>query len=694
MARSSAQPQYETLESLIAATATMVRPPERLTVAEAAAKYRYVNNPGSYVGPWDNDFAPYLVEPMEVLTSLDYQGMVFAGPIRSGKSDMYFNWAAYTAECDPADMMVVHMTQASARDWSQGDFRKAIRDTQALRNAVLPGKQNQNTHDIRFKSGMRVLVKWPTITELSGKTIPRHWLMDYDRMPLDVDKEGTPFDLTKNRGVSFRRYAMTAAESSPGYEVEDPRWIAQTPHQAPPTQGILSLYNRGDRRRWYWQCRDCRESFEPDFDLLVYPETEDIQEASEAVVMACPHCGSIITPDMKHEMNMAGRWIKDRMRWNADGSVTGVPISSNIASFWLKGPAAAFASWTNQVASYLRAMEAYEQTGNEKDLQTTVNTDQGKPYLPMSRSDSRLPEDLKARMQDLGDRVVPDGVRFLTAEIDVQQSMFVVQIHGHMPGDDTAVIDRFRVRVSERWSEEDQQHKWVKPGAYPEDWDLLTEQVLLKTYPLSDDSGRRMAIKAALCDSGGQEGVTANAYEWWRRLRDEPEGRQLHRRVRLGKGSDRRSAPRVQISYPDSERKDRKAGARGEVPVLIMNSDVIKDTMDQRLDRTEPGGGMILFPDWLEDWWFMEVVAEHKDPRKGWVNPNRRRNEAWDLLCYSHALCLSPLINIESLNWENPPGWAAEWDDNDLVFDDNSNRPFDPQPKVDYNLSDLANSLA
>ena len=33
------------------------------TVAEAAAKYRKLRNPGSYVGPWLNEETPYLVEP-------------------------------------------------------------------------------------------------------------------------------------------------------------------------------------------------------------------------------------------------------------------------------------------------------------------------------------------------------------------------------------------------------------------------------------------------------------------------------------------------------------------------------------------------------------------------------------------------------------------------------------------------------
>ena len=49
---------FDSLENMIVQTADGVRPPERLTVSQAAEKYRKLNNPGAYVGPWRNDMAP------------------------------------------------------------------------------------------------------------------------------------------------------------------------------------------------------------------------------------------------------------------------------------------------------------------------------------------------------------------------------------------------------------------------------------------------------------------------------------------------------------------------------------------------------------------------------------------------------------------------------------------------------------
>lgn len=683
---------------MVLAAAEMVRPPERLTVSQAAVKYRYLDNPGSYVGPWKNDKTPYLVEFMDVLTSMDFTGAVFVGPARTGKTDVLFNWIGHTAICDPADMLVVQMTQNSARDWSQGDLAKVFRHSKAIGEKVAPGRHNRNVHDVRFSSGMRILIKWPTITELSGKTVPRVWLTDYDRMTPNVDGEGPAFDLGMKRTQTFRRFGMTVAESSPGRDVTEPKWIPSTPHEAPPSTGILELYNRGDRRRWYWQCPYCRHALEPDFRLLNYPSSTDPMESAAQVTMRCPDCGMDIEPNFKKELNSQGRWIKDGQLWLPDGSIVGTPPKSSIASFWMKGPAAAFEDWSSLVLRYLQAEQAYEKTRDEGPLRKTTNTDQGLPYTPKSAQSNRLPEDLKNRARDWGgsqeEPVVPDGTRFLVATIDVQagsNAAFVVQVHGVGEGGDIYIVDMFKVRKSNR-TDAAGVPELVDPSAYPEDWQLLVPEVIERTYPLGDGSGRRMSIKVTGCDSGGRAGVTTNAYNFWRWLRDEhPAGHQA--RFYLVKGEPQKGAPRVRLGYPDSNRKDRNSGARGDVPVLFINSDLVKDAVFGMLGRTVPNGGMVHFPSWAPDWLYKQLTAEVRST-KGW-EPAKRRNEAWDLLYYCLALCLHSVIRIERIDWSDPPGWAKEWEHNDLVFDPSVKpAPFETRNKQTYNLGELASNLA
>src|SRR5205814_711616 len=208
-----------------------------------------------------------------------------------------------------------------------------------------------------------------------------------------------PWTLAKKRTQTYKRHGMTMAEASPGHPIEDAKWIATSPHEAPPTKGILSLYNMGDRRRWNWACPDCHGKFEPDYKLFDIPAEGDPMERAEAVTMVCPHSGCILTPDMQYDLNLGGRWIKEGQTWNMDGSITGTARRSDIASFWLKGPAAAFTTWPELVLKVLNAEADYERTGDEEKLKSVTNTDLGLPYIYKAMEAGRLPDELKRRAQ-------------------------------------------------------------------------------------------------------------------------------------------------------------------------------------------------------------------------------------------------------------------------------------------------------
>lgn len=706
------RPEYETIEEMIVAAAEMIRPPERLTVSQAAAKYRHLHNPGSYIGLWPNEKTPYLVEPMDTLQSLDYTGLVFAGPARTGKSDMLFNWLTYTSICDPADMIVYHMTEKVAREWSKGDLAKMLRHSPKVRETLLQGRQNDNVHDKYFKSGMKLLISWPSLTELSGKTIPRIWLQDYDRMDDDIEKEGSPFDLAKKRTQTFKRFGMTCAESSPGREVEDPKWLQKAPHEAPPTKGILALYNRGDRRRWQWPCPFCEKAFEPSFDLFTFPEvrSRDIMEVAEQVTMECPHCRIDIEPRFKDTLNRAGKWVKEGLVWLPKTDTIDYhpnpairPIRSEIASFWLKGPAASFQDWWSLVFNYLQAEAAYDATGDEAPLKKTVNTDQGEAYISKAMLGSRRPEELRNRAEKLNtwhttkeNPTVPLGVGFLVATIDVQEKSFVVQVHGLSNGNDVWLVDMFKIRKSER-KDEDGDTLPINPGGYFEDWKLLVEKVIERTYELDDNSGRRMMIKAVGCDWGGAAGVSSNALKFWRWLGSEHKGG-YQKRFHLVKGEVSKTLPRTMLKYPDAGQKDSYTAARGDVPVIFMNSNRVKDQAAAMLERSDmPGGGMLHTPNWTEGYIYSQLTTEVRIAEK-WENPNRKRNEAWDLLYYCLGLIHERSVGIMSdrpFFWDKPPRWAGPWNENDLVYDPNKvERPFGEKKKnMTLTLAELGKQL-
>ena len=714
--------RYRSVEHIVASLAKLLRPPKRRTVAECAGKYRYLNNAGAYVGPWLNTKAPYLIEPMNELDSREFEGVVFIGPAQSGKTDaLILNWVTFSVKADPMDMIIYSPTNASARDFSMRRIDRLHRHSKKVGAALLKNRDADNVFDKHYSNGMLLTLGWPTVDQLSGKPVPRVALTDYDRMDDDIGGDGSPYDLAVKRTTTFGSFKMALAESSPSKPIEDLRWIPSSPHEAPPAKGILALYNRGDRRRWYWPCPHCSGYFEGRFTHLEWDDLNDPLASAETVRMRCPHCGHAISPDDRHEMQQWGMWVRDGEGVDAKGRRFGRPRRTSIASFWLNGVAAAFTTWKRLVETYLAAEEEYRTTGSEEALKKFYNTDLGEPYIPKAADTDRLPEHLRSRAEvlpvldgdesdkDLIDRIagapkgdvrhlvpmVPAGVRFLVANVDVQKNMFVVQVHGICPGNpfDIVVIDRFRIRKSKR-KDPSGEREWVKPATYLEDWDLLIEQVMDRTYELADGSGRRMAVKMTTCDSGGYakgkgESTTTMAYNFYRRLvRDN-----LHGRFHLTKGDHSPGVPRARINYPDASHKDKFSAARGDVPVLLFNSNVLKDGLHSRLDCIEPGKGMVMFPDWLPDWWFQELCSERRTT-KGWELAPHSRNEGWDLLYYCIGVCVSQLLLVEGINWDNPPRWAADWDINDMVSQPGEAKRFAQANDAAYDFGNFAKMIA
>lgn len=647
--------------------AELVKPPRRIKVSEAAEKYCRVLLPSGSFGNWDPDLTPYLIEPMDLLNDRRYDGVVLIGPARAGKTVVTLGWMAYVVICDPGDMQVIHSTKDMARDYSRREVDRMIRNSPEMKARLSTG-HDDNTFDKIFKAGNMLTISWPTIEQLSSRGMKYIAATDYDRrLRDDVNSEGDLFSLMGKRTESYMSSGTRLLETSPGFPILDPAWKPSTPHEGPPCEGAFSWYNYGDRRRLYWQCMHCGEYFLAEWEHLKYDESDDLQKAASTVRCECPHCHEAMLPRQRRELNRHHQWLRDGEEIKPDGTRIGTPEESNIASFWFQGPAACFQTWESLTLDYLRAKHECEKTGSEESLKRTITQDQGRPYLPKARESERSYVDLMDRAEDFGKRVVPPGVRFLLASIDIQKDSFVVQVEGFGIGLEHWYIDRFSIVKSKRL-DDDGDPLPLRPATYNDDWLLLIDQVINRTYPLSDDSRRHMRIRFVACDSGGKAGVTERAYKFYRRLRS----RGLVANFMLVKGDTK--GPRIKRSFPDSDRKDRKAGARGEIPVHLLNTVILKDHIYAGLDRIEPGPGCSHFPTWFEDWWYKELLAEVKEGEK--YIPIARRNESLDLTLYNRASLLR--LKAEEINWNSPPRWAMPWDDNSMVID--PDRP-DESPK-------------
>ncbi|EIC1359047.1 phage terminase large subunit family protein [Escherichia coli] len=636
----------------------ILRAPRRMRVADAVAQYMRVPMGAGNSVPWDPLVAPYIIEPMNCLASREYDAVIFVGPARTGKTiGLIDGWVIYNVICDPADMLIIQMTEEKAREHSKKRLARTFRVSPEVVSRLSPNKNDNNVYDRTFLAGNYLKIGWPSVNIMSSSDYKCVALTDYDRFPEDIDGEGDAFSLASKRTTTFMSSGMTLVESSPGRDVKDVKWRRTSPHEAPPTTGILSLYNRGDRRRWYWPCPHCGEYFQPCGDVVAgFRDIADPVLASEAAYIQCPSCSGRIMPEQKRELNGRGVWLRDGESINADGSRYGDPRRSRIASFWMEGPAAAYQTLSQLVYKLLAAEQEYETTGSEETLKTVINTDWGLPYLPRASMEQRKSELLEQRAEPVPSRSVPDGVNFLVATVDVQAGRhrrFVVQVTGYGSRGERWIIDRYNITQSLR-GDSDGESQRIDPASYPEDWDVLLTDVFHKSWPLASDPSQQMRLMAMAVDSGGEDGVTDNAYKFWRRCRRDG----LGKRIYLFKGDSIRRAKLITRTFPDNTgRTGRRAQAAGDVPLWLLQTDALKDRVNNALWRDSPGPGYVHFPDWLGSWFYDELTYEERSSDGKWSKPGRGANEAFDLMVYAEALVI--LHGYEKIRWPDAPEWAS-----------------------------------
>lgn len=644
-----------------AQTAVMYRSPRRLKPSEACAKF-LANDRGA----WNEATSPEMVEPLDLMTSRRYQGIVLVGPARSGKTfTVIIGAIAYAVTSSPGDMLVVQMSREVARDFSRTEIDRALRHSPELQAQISPRPRDDNIFDKNFRSGMEVKFAWPAISQLSGKTRKYALITDYDRPANrdDVDGEGPLWDLARKRTETYMSRAKTMAESSPDAVHVKTKWRPSSPHEAPPCRGILELYNRGTRARRYWPCLHCGTWFqaEPGLGCFPIPTLErlelDIQVADlnalaeKYAQITCRECGAVHKAENKKELQLKGVWLHEGESIEPDGSIVGDRVETDIASYWLGGCAAAYQTWQAMIYKYLQAVKTYVATGDESPLKFTVNTDQAAVHIPPAIAKRKGPESLMARAEAWPRSMLPIGVRFVVAAVDVQAGKFVVQVKGYGVGLESWLIDRFEITSSKRV--EGNRTAGLDPASFTEDWDVLIDEVANKSYAYEGMLDIKLSPRVVVVDSGGKAGVTMRAYQFWRRARDAGYGR----RILLIKGSGNPNAPRYALTWPDSrERADRGAGGAGDVPVLQINTNVIKDGVANDYARETPGAGYAHVPDWMDASWYDELMSETRTI-KGWVKNAGQRNEAFDLECYARAACAA--LDAEKIDWSSPPEWAV-----------------------------------
>ncbi len=661
-------------------------PAEQQPVDAWAAENRYLANAGGgYVGRWDPKMLPYLNEPMRTLTSRLHNATILAGPGQCGKTAIGENWLGQSIATDPASFLWYMQTDDAVAAYVKEVINPFIDNHEVLlaRKGLRPVDDSLGFKRFRAMTAQFLAANY---NNLISKKAPRIVVDEVDAMDPSMGDVKT---LTDVRSITFgsgaHQYFCSHPDLATGMR-PDRDW----------TRGIMSYYAISDRRLWWWGCPHCNGYSSPNpmadrYMAIHYEEAAPLDEIADMARLLCPCCGTLIEDGARYGMNQVAHWVGEGQTIDVDGTITGDLKPNPIAGFWVVGAMSTIARGGigKLAADRVRAERRFAMTNMDADESTLRQVVVKQWGFIYERPKGEVAIDVEALIERAAVstsawRVVPDWVRFIMIGVDVQKGRFEVKARGYGVGGESAIIDRFMVFQAPE-PDEPGGMRPVDPSRRQSDWDLLIEPVFNRIYPLQDDPTRGMRPRCVTIDSQGEPGVTDRAYKAWLSWRDQ---RIVKRHgvsrekydlftILLTRGLSGRQAKRLSITYPGSQRKDRKASAGGNVPVASFNPNLFKDTAAGQLRTTEPGPDYVHIPRQFVE--FDEKTrrpaetqpimdqfgAEERDKTGAWKKTGTARNEMLDLMGLTQIG--AEIWGLRGINWERPPSWAEIHDKNALV---------------------------
>lgn len=645
-------------------------PAAKVNVADYATQHRWlINEGGGYTGRYRHEEAPYLAAPMSCLKTELHRSVALVGAAQCGKTVVAENWVLADVPHDPGDMLWYMQTDEGVTAYVKKRIDPLIDKHEELRRRRGLQPVDNSLHFKRFR-GMTIEFLSAKMANLINKSAPKIVADEIDAYDVTLGDVKVLMDARRTTfGRGSMLLAMSHCDRATGYRPERGDW----------NNGIMSMYADSDRRVWYWPCPQCGAWSSPvpfagRVMTLEYPEDATLDVVQREAHLLCPVNGCIIGDHERRGMNLAayrsshGGWIGIGQEISEGGTVTGELIHRDTAGFFVVGAMSTlFHGGIGELARIrAKAQREYEADGDDKTLRQVVVKRWGHIHTPPKSVGTIEAKDLADRAElALKRGKVPKGVRYIVIVVDCQAGRFEWLARGFGVKGESWVIDAGVILGD--------------PATSSDDWDKLLP-LFERAWPLDDDSGRAMKARGMGFDSGGQAGVTLQAYLAWPRWRKDRKVRFLGKAqgrdvftIMPMKGASGARAPRLLVTYPETSRKANKRAGGGNVPIAFFNPNDFKDDLAGQLGKADEGPLYIHVPAAFRSQqadephaWFEQLTAEVRDKKGRWdKKTSGARNEALDLMVMSDVIAY--LHGARRINWERPPTWADEWDRNAMV---------------------------
>jgi phage terminase large subunit GpA-like protein len=583
--------------------AAAIRPDDKVTITEWAARHRVLPVDTPEPGPWRNERTPYCIDIQNTMSpgSPMREGWVKKGH-QVGGSAIGENFIGHAICAAAGSMMVVFPTLEDAKQWELSRFEEMRKSTRELRRRVRDAdRTGSNNTKLRKKypGGVMRLVGANRVGALKSATIRYVKFEEPDEFALDIGDQGDPITLAKKRTSNFGNKAKIYGDGTPTVEGRS---------------AIDRQFKRGDQRRWQLCCPECGHAQPLEFKQIKW----DDGDPSTAQYF-CISCGVGHAEHVWKGRNYARsvQWSEEECaargvaHWKATAAG-----ERGVASWHLPSLAAplGWRPWTRLAADWISAQ------GDEEALKAFTNNELGECWAE-KRSSELSGELLRQRAENYPLMTAPRKALVVVASVDTQDNRLAVEIRAYGRGEESWGLHHGEIMGS---------------PAMPDTWAKLRE---LLEAPIAHESGQVIKVDACAIDMGGHHGEDVLAF-----CRDA----QLRGRHWFAiQGATKYDAPKLgkprQIDFTW-----RGKPVPGGATVRYVGTQSIKNLLHSRLTGVlVHGAGYVHFPLGYEAEYFAQVVAEKREWRRDrtgkkalWWVKTSARNEAWDLLVYGYAAFL------------------------------------------------------
>lgn len=444
-----------TPDPLSPALLARLHPPDRLTVAEWANRYRVLDptySPGE-PGPYSWERTPYIVGVWEAWQDPHVRQITWIKSTQIGGTEALMNMLGHTISEDPGPIMLVMPT---------GDDAREMRDRVA---AMVDASPHLAQFAPRDKGDdLRTQIRYgATQLYLRGSESPRQLARVAAAKVVVDEADKTPISTAGGReagAIQLVRHRLRTVLRSKLY-------VNSTPStRAGP---IWQEWERSDQRYYHVPCPACSRFQRLEFSQIRWPEgaSADEVERDKSATYHCVACDRAIDPYREKAAALAGgRWVASRPK----SEHAGFHISA-LYSPWL--------TWSQIAVEHLRAVTVQQR-------QDFVNGYLG--WIFEEQVDRIDETSLRGDAATYQSGQVPDGVRVLTCGVDCGRRDVHYEVRGWGLRGETWLIEAGRIGSTD-----------LKTALLE-----LAERVLLRTW-----GEAKLTIRRCFVDSGYKPATVA-----------------------------------------------------------------------------------------------------------------------------------------------------------------------------------------